>query len=104
MALYLPRKDGSRLISHYETVAEQTGEWPESMEYPEVPEAALDVWDWYWELRVAAGTGMNGPEPLRYNDIQCWAAIYGRTVLPAHDRLFRVLDSAYVSAVNKIGK
>ena len=104
VTLYLPRKDGSRLMETYEAVAAQLGEMPDGVEYPEVPEIALDIWDWYFELRSAAGVGMSGPESLRYSEITSWAAIYGRTVLPVHDRFFRILDAAYINAVNGIQK
>lgn len=104
VTLYLPRKDGSRLMDHYEAVAAHTGDMPEGAEFPEVPEAALDIWDWYFELRSAAPSGMAGPEGLQYEAMAAWANIYGRRLLPVHDRLFRVLDSAYIGTVNKIRK
>ena len=104
VTLYLPRKDGTRLIDVYESVAVQTGEFPESAEFPEVPEAGLDVWDWYFELRGAAGNGMNGPEPITYPAMSAWAAIYGRRILPVHDRLIRLLDAAYMGTVAELGK
>lgn len=100
VALYLPRKDGSRLVEHYEAVAAHTGEMPDDAEFPEVPDAGITIWDWYFELRNAAGSGLNGAEAISYGEMAAWANIYGRTVLPIHDRFFRVLDAAYLNAVH----
>lgn len=104
MALYLPRKDGSRLIDHCEAVAAQKGDWPEEFPLPEVPDYLAEVWEWFWELRESTGGGFGGPEPIAFAEMAAWNSLLIRNVKPIEVRLIRIMDAQYRNSVHELTK
>ena len=110
LVLFLPRKDGSIMHDHCLRVAEakeqETGvwQWPEEYPQPQVPVGLEEIWQWYWDLRASAGSGINGPEPLRYSEIVAWMTLSKEEILPTHLRFLRILDAQYMRTYHDINK
>ncbi len=95
VALTAPRKDGSRLIDHLEATG---GDWQEAFPPPDPPAAASDIWDWYWELRAAAPSGMNGPNPVSWTELEAWSRLTARPLSRRQLHLLRLLDVAFLNS------
>ena len=98
VTLFVPRKDGTKLADHLEAVVDQGGEWPEEFPLPEIPMEAIDIWDWYWDMRSANGSGFGGPEPVKYTEMEAWSRLTNTELPPGCVRLLRVLDMQYVNS------
>jgi hypothetical protein len=107
MKLYAPRKDGSRIVDHILAALEQAGDdakWPDDFPLPEIPPQLNQVWDWYWQIRAGAPSGVNGSEPVSHVEMLAWATMAQTAICPATLRYFRILDLEYLNAMAKQAK
>lgn len=49
---------------------------------PEFPEVLRYLWEWFTELERARSVGPHGVNPMSYQDIDAWARLLRRPVLP----------------------
>ncbi len=97
LVLHREQTDGSTLFEHCKKVYDKIGEWPSEFPLPEIPEAVLHIWHYYWELRNCASYGFNGPNPLSYTDILSWLRLF-QIDIPTRDLLLLLsLDREYLS-------
>jgi hypothetical protein len=59
----------------------------------EPPETLLYLYGWWQELRAAAGSGMDGPAPLSYRDLDAWARLTDRHPEPLEVRAILQIDA-----------
>ena len=67
------------------------------MELPDVPEGFEHLWDWFWELASGRGSNGFGPLPLSWESMAAWAGIAGVPLAPWLARIFRRMDTAWLS-------
>lgn len=101
LALFAQRRDGTVMMDHCRAVVEQTGLWPNDFPPPIVPPALMPVWDWYWELRRAAGTGRDGPEPLKFSEMLAWSRLKRKKLSQAELHWLTALDAAYLNNIRR---
>jgi hypothetical protein len=68
---------------------------------PEIPEAIEHVWDWFWELHRTRGSGMGGPEPITYLEIQAWNNLTENNIRDIEVEFLKLMDRLYLNFVNK---
>lgn len=99
--LHLPRKDGSTLIGHAESILAATGVWPKEIpEPPTIPTEMQHIWEWFWELRTASPSGFSGPVAILYSEMESWARLTGTELSPWHIDIIRSMDSVYLDVAN----
>jgi hypothetical protein len=77
-----------------EAHAKSTGRTPLELEGPGFPLELSYVWAWFIELDEARGVSFAGASPISFTEMQAWAALTGRVLLPNEVRLIRRLDRA----------
>lgn len=65
----------------------------------EPPEDGEHIWDWFWHLSGHRHQGMNGPQPLTYQDVDLWSRMTGTKVLREEIAILMRMDTAYLNAV-----
>lgn len=95
------RKDGSTLLQHCISIEKQTGSWPSESPLPEIDPDGAFWWDWYWELRSATAYGQAGPNPISYQEIDCWRRLTARELRLIDIDMIIMLDRSYLNAMNK---
>ncbi len=70
---------------------------------PELPEFLEYLWVWYLQLSRARTYGMGGPDPIRYVDIQAWAALTGQHPFPHEVDALLQIDTAACNAAHEQG-
>lgn len=102
--LYMPRKDGSCVADHIQKTLDQGDEdteWPEDFPLPEIPPELIHVWEWYWELRQGAPSGVNGYETISHTEMWAWSQLAQVEIQPSTLRYFRIMDTEYLMEANK---
>jgi hypothetical protein len=77
-------------------VYDQTGEIPEEMELPELSTAEIHIWDKFVSLQRGRGYGINGPNPISYQDMLAWMSLTGNTLEFWEVDLMMAVDTEYV--------
>lgn len=97
--LFSPRKDGYCIADHIKARLDQEEEatWPDDTPLPELSEELQEIWDWYWAVREAVPSGVNGVVPLSHLEIKAWAEMAHVEITPFILRLLRILDRAYLA-------
>lgn len=70
-------------------------------ERAEPPDAAMYLWNWFWELHSGRSYGMGGALPLSWADIRAWCRLFCLELSFWEIRILKLMDSAYLSEVNK---
>ncbi len=60
------------------------------------------IYNWFADLNKARQSGMNGPLPIPYTEMQAWLLLTRETVSSAQITLLRDMDEAYLIAHAKI--
>lgn len=68
---------------------------------PECPPLMRHVWEWFLELDAEREIGMEGPQRIRYRDIDEWAASLQIHVEVFEKRAIRRLDTAHLAHLAK---
>jgi hypothetical protein len=66
-----------------------------SPEY-EIPEQALHVWDWFWDLSARR---KSGPEALTYAEVGEWQRLTGTPIRPEEVDMIMQMDDGFLAAV-----
>lgn len=64
----------------------------------EVPEDAIHVWAWFWEL---SSRRKSGPEALAYADVGEWQRLMRRQVRPEEVEMIMSMDNAFLAEVRE---
>lgn len=67
---------------------------------PRIPDCALHVWEWFWELHSSRSSNMNGPEPLYFREIEAWNCMKQMEIGPIEIDILKQLDMTYINHVN----
>jgi hypothetical protein len=62
----------------------------------DLPEGAGVIWEMFAALHETRGIGFNGPEPIRFAEIQAYAALMRWPLEARHVSLIRALDRAWL--------
>ena len=66
----------------------------------DVPEDGEHIWEWFWHLSGMRASGMNGPQPLNYLDLEAWKSATGTIVLREEIEILLRMDRAYLNAIS----
>lgn len=100
MELDFQRKDGSTLRAHLRQ-AERSSK-KKLIRNPKVPDAAVHLWGWFWQLNDARPEGFSSAGPLTFGEIAAWAGLTGITPHPWEVEALKAMDRAYLASVAKI--
>ncbi len=70
---------------------------------PDIPDAAIDLWLWFWELDSGRQSGM-GHSPLSWRDIKDWAELTGVKPTSWEVSVIKAMDKVYLATANEMGK
>lgn len=65
----------------------------------EPPDEGEHLWEWFWGLSSRRQQGMNGPQPLSYQEIAIWSRLTGTILLREELAALSQMDAAYLNAV-----
>jgi hypothetical protein len=65
----------------------------------EPPEDGEHLWEWFWHLSGHRHQGMNGPQPLTYQDLETWSRMTGTLLLREELSILMQMDTAFLNAV-----
>lgn len=68
-------------------------------EAPEIPDAGLHIWEWWWRLSSRRITYSEVMAPLSYSDIFHWSILTRTQISPSEIEVLFAMDDAYLSAV-----
>lgn len=71
----------------------------ELVQEPEIPEDGEHIWAWFWTLNRRRQHGMNGPQPLAYDEIGAWARMTGEPIMREELHIITDMDDAYLTAL-----
>jgi hypothetical protein len=63
---------------------------------PEIPDAAVDLWGWFWELDGGRQSGMS-QNPLLWSEIESWGRQMRTRLTPWELSIIRAMDRAYLN-------
>lgn len=86
---------------HLEQVAKAKGETPSELIGPEFPDRLAYVWDTFMRLSSGRTYGMSGPNPLTWEGVQAWCNLTGIVLSSWELETIKVLDMAWVRAMNE---
>lgn len=89
--------DGATLREHYAVLAARRGRMPDEAVAPEVPEAALYLWQWFGELARGRGGSGFGPNPISWQDIRAWGDLTGIEPTVFEVECLMAIDQAYLN-------
>lgn len=94
---------GTPLRAHLEKVEQATGKTPAELIFEEdPPEHLLYLLDWFWELHSGRQTGFSGPNPLSYNDIMGWRALFDIDITAWEIKALKAIDNVYMKVVREL--
>lgn len=67
----------------------------------DIPAEGEHLWEWFWHLSERRPSGMNGPQPLSYLDIDAWVRHTGTLLLREETSILLQLDTTYLNAVSE---
>lgn len=68
---------------------------------PEIPACLEHVWQWFWFLHSTRSSGMNGPLPISYLEINSWQETTHTPIRPFEVNIIKQLDATYLSYNHK---
>lgn len=64
---------------------------------PDFPDVARHVWDHFLSIHRGRSYGINGPNPISFQDIESWSRLTGWKLSPWEVDAVKRLDVAYLS-------
>ena len=68
-------------------------------EMPDIPECAIHVWQWWWELNARRPPGFEALAPISFSEISAWIMLTGRLVSPEEIRWLIQMDNAWLEVI-----
>jgi hypothetical protein len=68
-------------------------------EAPEIPDAVIHVWSWWWELSNRRKPGGESLAPLTYSEIYHWSSLTRTQITPSEIGMMIQMDDAYLRTV-----
>lgn len=105
LELYLPDKEGATLSQRLESVARQTGKTMDELkkaqgiEEVDVVHGSEYLMQTFFEMADGRQAGMNGSEPLSWQDISNYLQLMDETLEPWEIKIIKALDKTYLQAV-----
>ena len=59
------------------------------------------LWKWFMALHKTRQSGMNGPKPIRYKEIEAYSRLMGEGIEPRHVKILIAMDQTYLEAAYK---
>lgn len=97
----MPRKDGTSLRAHLETLRDQHGVDHPLLKQQAVPFGAEELWRIFWDLNRGRQNAGFGPSKLSYTDIHAWSVLMSYPIAPWQVDAVMKLDAAFMGAVSK---
>lgn len=79
-----------------QSIYRQTGEMPEELDIPDIPDMAGHVWSWFGELVTARQQGA----PIPYTEIEAFSRLTNTPMEPWEVRALKALDIEYLKIVH----
>lgn len=89
--------EGIPLRAHLEQEEKVTGQTPPELDMPDFPDVARHVWDHFLSIHQGRTYGINGPNPISYQDIESWTRLMGWTLGAWEISAIKRLDAAFLS-------
>jgi hypothetical protein len=89
--------EGVPLRLHLEQEEKVTGVAPEELRLPDFPDVARHVWDHFLSIHQGRSYGINGPNPISFQDIHFWSQLTGWTLSPWEVSTIKKLDVVFLS-------
>lgn len=91
--LLAPMKDSDiTRYEHFRGIAKQTGEEPDELHGPGMPDIVSHIWEWFQELHASRTAGA-----ISYSEIRAWAKLTGRDPTPTEIMIIKELDFQYLT-------
>ena len=68
-------------------------------EAPEIPDAVVHVWDWWWHLNARRQTGGESVQPISYSEIYHWSSLTRTQITPSEIEMIIQMDDVYLRSV-----
>jgi hypothetical protein len=62
---------------------------------PDVPDAGLPLWNWFWDLRAAQPQAAFGPATLSHQEILAWVLLTGNRLHREEVAVLKAMDAGY---------
>ena len=66
-----------------------------------MPQGSENIFDWFWRIRRKLRSGMNGPEPIGYDDLYMFMRVTGEIIDRDEIPLLLEIDDVYISTVQE---
>ena len=70
---------------------------------PIIPDAALDLWGWFWELDGGRQSGMS-QNPLLWSEIESWGRLMRIKPAPWELTVIKAMDRAYLGVAAEMSQ
>lgn len=91
-------KDGPVEITDYEYAQHFGDPLPED---PEIPEAGIQAWLYFWKLNRRRQPAFDGVAPLTYEEIRSWSELTRTFITPEEVEYIITIDDAFLSGVSE---
>lgn len=98
-----PDKDGVTLRKRLKHVAKHGIRDERLDDEPEIPDAAVDLWGWFWELDGGRQSGMS-QNPLLWSEIESWGRQMRARLTPWELSVIRAMDRAYLNVAAEMSR
>ena len=73
----------------------------DDIEEADIPEEGQHIWAWFWTLNQRRQSGMDGPQPLTYTEIQAWQSSTGVIVRREETAILFGMDNTFLETLAK---
>jgi len=99
--LNVPDDNGITQREHLEQVEKQIGHPPKELVNPyDPPSLLMHVWSAFCNLSLARTAGLNGPNPITYQEIESWMRLTGTPLEPYEIEMVKRLDGVFIKVNN----
>lgn len=93
-------QDGATRRAHLEHAARRgNAKAQAALVAPPLRARFVHLWHWFQELHGARGSGMNGPAPITWPDLDAWARRTRRDPSPWECTALKAMDGAFFATV-----
>lgn len=99
--MHLADKQGNTKYELLTRFSKKTGKQHPDLDFPEVNDMAMYLWDWYMELNSQRTSNGFGQNPITFLDIQAWANLTKRFPLAWEVKAIRTMDTMWLNEIAK---